>query len=314
MTAAVGRPARRWQRRAGAAVLLVAVALGGSALRARAELSAQLWQLGDELAAFGAAHDTTSTLELNGARVQLASLTLSAHVHEVLDRFDAACAAAASSSSEALRDARGQPAARASLLREETADAGMALCLAQPTDAGLRSLRERGADYARSGDLSVFGQLRYLRAQRTPHGALHVLFAHSAGPLPLSAMFPAQGDARGSDIASLPRPAAARRVLSMRLAGRGDALVAYEVDAALQPALQAYAGTLQRNGFVQLEVAPDAAALPRTRIFARDGELYLVHGKRQDGQSVLAALRIGTGAPLPAAGTALAMPAGQRDL
>ena len=299
--------------RGGYLVLLLAAAVAGLTAQVRAQLGQRLWQLGDELAALDTGAGADSTLELNGATLQLSSLTVEAELGVVLDRFDALCAKDAPSLTAELQ--RVQPrATHGALLREQNAQGAVALCLAQPTDASLQSLSERTGDYAGARDLSLFGQLRYLRARRTQAGAVHVLFAHTTGPLPLAAMFPAHGDASGSDFAELPRPGSARRVLSMRLAGSGHGLVAYALQDASGHALQRYAQQLERNGFVQLQVAPQPSAALETRAFARAGTLFLVHARSQGGHSVLSAVRIGPRAPLTAAGTELATEPVQRDL
>lgn len=283
--------------RHGAPILLLLAACVGVVTHARAQLGQELWQLGDELAALAGSGAGQSSVTLNGAQIELVTLTIPGPVKRVLDRFDALCAREAPALTA---DVSGH----GSLLRQESSTGGVAVCLAQPADAGLRTLSERARDYARTRDLSLFGQLRYVRAQRTATGAVHVLMAHSHGPLRLSAMFPAQGDAAGSDFAELPRPRSARRLLSAQVSSAGQGLVAYVVQSSAASALSTYARELERNGFVQLEVAP---ALALTRTFTRSDQLYVVHGRDQGTGSVLSAVRIGRGEP----GTALAKKLGQ---
>jgi hypothetical protein len=295
---------RRWLV---AASLLVA-ALAGWAAHARAELGQQLSLLGAELSALNSTPASESSLTVNGAELDLVTLSLPLSIREVLDRFDTQCAREAPALAANLGLAHA-----GSLVRQETSTDGVAVCLAQPTDTRLRGLLDRAQDYARTHDLSVFGQLRYVRARRNANGVTHVLFAYSRGPLPLAAMFPAQGDAAGSDIAGLPRPQAARRLLSAQLSSTRYGMVAYAVSDRAEAALDAYARTLERNGFVQLEVAPAGSA---SRVFASAEQLYVVHSRRRDRDSVLSAVRVGRNAapqPLPAAGTALAKELGQRD-
>lgn len=248
------------------ALALLAVAL---ASHARAQIDEQLGQLAAQLVGLGASEPAESSLELNGARLDLTTLTLSGSVQHVLQRFDTLCS----------------PATARAALQAQTPDGALALCLVQPQ-----------------------GELRYLRVRRLPKGAVHVLFAHSRGPLPLEAMFPGRGDAAGGDIAELPRPAVGRRVLTTKLPGSGHALVAYEVPGTPGAALAAYARSLQQHGFMQLEVA----GATETRAFSRGSELLVVHGRSQNGQSVLSAVRLGS-AQLPAAGIALAEQPEQRD-
>ena len=67
---------------------------------------------------------------------------------------------------------------------------------------------------------------------------------------------------------------------------------------------RARARELERNGFVQLEVAP---AQSLTRSFTRGDALYVVHSRDQGSGSVLSAVRLGRGE----SGTALAKKLGQ---
>lgn len=279
-------------RRTLPAALLLTAALGCAAAHVRA----QLWLIADELSALTFGQADESSLIVNGARLQLVTLTATTSVRGVLDTFAAHCA----------READPALARAASMLRQESADGGVAVCLARSESALERTLSERARAYARSGDLCALGQLRYVRARRTAHGSVHVLFAYSAGPLPVAAMFPAHGDAAGSDMVELPRPRAARRLLSAQLSSSPHGMVAYEATEPASVALTEYAHALERNGFVQLQVAPRGSS---TRAFSRGEQLYVVHARARGAGSVLSAVRVGRALqaqPLPAAGTALA--------
>jgi hypothetical protein len=76
-------------------------------------------------------------------------------------------------------------------------------------------------------------------------------------------MFPARGDAAGSDIRGLPRPHRAVRVLSARVPGAAYASAAYRVPGDAGVALETYASELAREGFRIVHVAPALLAAVR---------------------------------------------------
>jgi len=91
----------------------------------------------------------------------------------------------------------------------------------------------------------------------------HALLAWNESELDLGEMFPAQGDAAGSDIRGLPRPRHAVRVLSARVPGSTYASAAYRVPGDAGAALDAYASELARQGFRIVHVAPALLAAVR---------------------------------------------------
>jgi hypothetical protein len=98
-------------------------------------------------------------------------------------------------------------------------------------------------------------RLRYLFVREG-----HALLAWNERELDLRAMFPAHGDAAGSDIAGLPRPSDGVRVLSARVPGAAFASAAYRAPSVT---LDAYAAELARAGFRIVHVAPALIAAVR---------------------------------------------------
>ncbi|HKU41497.1 MAG TPA: hypothetical protein VJR89_25245, partial [Polyangiales bacterium] len=155
-----------------AALLCGVLASVWLASRAHALLGERSLLLGRTLAALASA-GTETKLELNGQRLSLASLSLRAGSSEVVRRFAAACASGPHS---------------LVLHRELAARAGAALCLADWRSA----------------------ELRFLYVSSDARGLSHALLATSEGEIELRGMFPAHGDAAGSDLPDLPRPTDSR--------------------------------------------------------------------------------------------------------
>ena len=109
--------------RHGAPILLLLAACVGVVTHARAQLGQELWQLGDELAALAGSGAGQSSVTLNGAQIELVTLTIPGPVKLVLDRFDALCAREAPALTA---DVSGH----GSLLRQESSTGGVAVCLA----------------------------------------------------------------------------------------------------------------------------------------------------------------------------------------
>jgi hypothetical protein len=82
--------------------------------------------------------------------------------------------------------------------------------------------------FVATSDLSVFGDFRYAKVERTKRGSTHVTVLWTDGQVNLSRMFPAAGDAEGSDSRALPRPDQARRTLSAAAAGMPYGVRQYE--------------------------------------------------------------------------------------
>src|SRR5690606_22133580 len=74
---------------------------------------------------------------------------------------------------------------------------------------------------------SELGLIRYLYAERLASGKTRVILFWNNGPLDLDNMFPAVGDASGSDSRVLPRPPESRRTLSAAVEGMPYAVRTY---------------------------------------------------------------------------------------
>jgi hypothetical protein len=240
------------------ALALVAV-LGAGAAHARAgEL---LGSLGQPLLAYSnAARDEgLRTLVVNGARLQL-------RTGSSLDSLDAVLDAQ-------VRPCRADGAWLNPVVHTRGSAQGVAGCIL-PSDS--QGLGERLRAFASSGDVSSLGQLRVTWAMRSGDETRYVAIG-SDGPLELLAMFPTDGDAPGVDLAALPRPPGARRVLSTWQDGAAPLLVSYESSLSLDELERAYTAELSRHGVVKVMPQP-----------ASDERVLLVAGDEHDHLAILA--------------------------
>jgi hypothetical protein len=103
----------------------------------------------------------------------------------------------------------------------------------------------------------------------------------SDGPLPIGRMFPAEGDAPGTDSTLVPRPAGSRRTLSAAIDGYPAAVRIYESSQDAEAMARAAAPALMAKGFVR---AGDDSTKPAAAYARRDGAQVVLsftsHGDR----------------------------------
>jgi hypothetical protein len=200
-------------------VFLAAVAAGAfiaAAGRDLAPVRSPLADLGAGLAELAAVSTRPAgaprVLELNGARLHLATATRPEPLAAVLGDAESACV--------------GEEGGR---VREDDGGRGFVAC------AALLTAEELAAIEAPGGAEIALGQpgFRYVFAQAGERTLVVRLW--SDRPLDLERMFPATGDSPGADVAGMPRPPGARRFLSARELGAPQALTVY-VDAGAEPA------------------------------------------------------------------------------
>jgi hypothetical protein len=242
--------------------------------QAHARLGESALALGRSLVSVSPAAGHETAIELNGQAFRLASLSSD----------DAPAAVLARVTRELPRGL--------SLRYEASEGTGAVLAL----DA-LRGPLSSSAQPVPAADAAAFG-LRYVFVRQAADGGSHVLVAWTEGRLELAALFPASGDAAGSDIAGLPRPQAAVRVLSARVPDGSYAFAAYRVAGEPDAALERYAAGLAQKGLRLVRLAPQRGWIDvAERGRAPSGERALVHSFRQGDRSVIALVR--AGGPVP---------------
>jgi hypothetical protein len=260
-------------------------AVSGYSLYAQAKDAALA--LGAELSGLGDLTAGAELVQINGERFHHALVIVPGDPGMILDRLQAECESHPGLMGQTLHDlagydggqsARAEGVAPSSasrgVVRHEADGRGMLVCWVSDERSGLSALGERLDELARTSKLSVFGRARYAFAEALPDGQSRVLTLWADTDLDLSALFPAHGDAAGSDSRLLPRPPRATRLLSAAAEGMPFLLLHYSSRAA-RPELQAfYDGWLGAHGWRRI---------PNT---STTGAAYL----RQDGHQVFLGL------------------------
>lgn len=278
--------------RAGGVLLVLVCLLGGLSLRqASAAWSERLLGFGDELSRWEGVRLASAPrqISVNGAQLELVSASTELPVSEALDRLEVAC-----HDRGGLRGAEQaaklllQPAAQATgwlepRLRRESGVRGVLACVDTGAALSVAELAERLSTFKATGDLNAIGQFRYVLAQR--HGSrTSLLFLWAQGPLPLTAMFPKDGDAPGVDPAGITRPEGAQRLLSGIEHGAPYSFTAYKTLATSPEALAGwYRATLAQAGFDVTEAAPGT-------LLARQGARTLMIRAARGRSGVVAAV------------------------
>jgi hypothetical protein len=204
-----------------------------------ADLKEGTLQAGRELAPLADVLGTTKNLVINGAQMNVSNALTEHSPREVLDRFEGICTASPSFLARALADipstldakveaAMPDKHLRLGVLRSEANGDGALTCFTDDRPSSIRELPERIKAFKASGDLSVFGRFRYVYAARLPNNQTRVTTVWTDGAFNLRTMFPAHGDADGADSPAVPRPPAARRILSAAAAQAPFALRVYD--------------------------------------------------------------------------------------
>lgn len=182
-------------------------------------------------------------LHVNGAEVNRSSAHTALSVKEVLDRYEAYCSAGPSALGLAMRDIpqalegrvklRKEDPIRRGIVREQSGDRGMVACFVDDgaTSQGLEGVRDRIAEFRRTGDLTAFGKFRYAFVEKRARGGSYVVTLWSDGGLAVGRMFPASGDAPGTDSTLAPRPAGSRRTFAAWAEGYHAGVRIYETRA-----------------------------------------------------------------------------------
>jgi hypothetical protein len=244
-------------------VIFAVASLWWVALRAQAAGSEWMMDAGASMLRYARARhvDGPRRVRVNGVALQLISGSTDDGLSAVLDAFDRRCRAVGRGFGPpgALARAAGLPE-WVPVVREELGDRGYLGCLDPGArELSLDELAMRLRAFARTGDLAEVGDLRFVFALRDGARTSYVGL-YTEGALPLTRLFPAQGDAPGVDPDGLPRPPASRRLLSASVEGAAPLLVSYR--SPLPPArIEAqYRGRLIDGGFAVRSATPPAEA------------------------------------------------------
>jgi hypothetical protein len=245
------------------ATVLTAIAMLWLGQRAHAYGEHMLSRFGEHMLRYAGADHQSEPEEIgvNGAAFFLSTGAVDASVREVLDQFQAKCANKNGQLGEqwaALSKRRHTELNHYSALwdgvfRGGGRSSGVVACA--ETGAGPlppEQLITRIKAVLASGDLAKLGGLRYVYAARDAARTMFVA-VWSEGALNFRQMFPAHGDAPGSDPVGIPRPEHVRRVLTAQPLGAKATLNVYEAQQQHARELgDFYAERLRAAGFTLL--------------------------------------------------------------
>jgi hypothetical protein len=252
--------------------------------------------LGSELAKIDP-NRGSGPLVLNGQNIYVASTVESVSVEQVLDSVEAHCehngdgirAELQDMSASLKKPAPKRGRAARGIMREEAEGRGMVACFAEGRfDPDSDSL-ERFELFAETGDLSAFGNLRYVYATETPSGRTHIVSAWTDGRFELGSMFPSTGeDAPGSDPVRTPRPPGSRRILSATLDDAPYSVRVYEAQSTAADVLRPYDASMTESGYSVL-VSEEGT---NHRVYSRAGVDLFVTATEDGDQAVISLIEI----------------------
>ncbi len=214
---------------------------------------------------------------LNGATTYFRKSTDHGTVDEVLSRVAAECAsgtqAKAFGLTKDLDDGAGKPL-RLERVVTQRAENGAAASLCIFANDG--------------GSPNETHRVRWTLAAPRDDGSIAVSTVVNASSTPLEEMFPAEGDAPGSDAEGVARPEHARRTLTA-IVGKGEHVVrVYESDLPLADSIASYDRAMHGLGFATTGTLDDA------RMYRKDGKSWAVSFRATTGGSSIALLPFGS--------------------
>jgi hypothetical protein len=136
----------------------------------------------------------------------------------------------------------------------------MVICFVDDRPYGLMELKQRLESFHQTHDVTVFGRLRYGYVEKLHSGKTHVLTMWTDSGLDISAMFPKEGDAAGTDSLVLPRPPHSRRALSANAEELPYAVRMYDSTDSPGAVRGFYDSWMKAHGFDKTEVPGDPGA------------------------------------------------------
>lgn len=284
-----------------------------AAQRAAAELSERSAALGRSLENFAGLSGRVTALSFNGASFSVSTKVLDESVEQTLERFVARCnedtELLATDLERELKPRLGLDARvlqRLLVMRDKLDDGtATSVCLGGLGEGGLSGLTTRMQAFAKSGDVSELGQLRYT-FMRGVGNRTHVILVSAEGPLQLGELFPSDArDVPGPEVVPGIRPAHATRIVAAAAAGTPHVMNAFRVAAEPSAAMSDYGEQLKAAGYAptwipsghghHYEVSQDTTF---ARAYKRQDHVVVATSQPQtDGGSLLAVAQIGRPRP-----------------
>jgi len=242
---------------------------------------------------------STKLIELNGQPFRVSTAVVPLSADKVLDRFSEACGnhpgeLARLAASYGLEQSKVPSPAkgRAPLVRQDGDGDGVLGCLLESSSAVKGSMSDVVREFGRSRDASVFGDFLVVYAKDQSGGKSHVVAVWTRGPFKVLDLFPAKGDAPGSDSALIGRPNGSRRLLSGSAEDAPYGIHIYESSEAPASLLEGFSRDIQGRGWHELP----AQALGQSRAFQHSsGILALLTAGSNAGKTTIAVLEMGNG-------------------
>lgn len=240
------------------ALVIVAIPAGAHAAHAKSEQlrrEADLARMTEMLTPLGTVKPGMRIVILNGARVGFETTTVAQPIDAVMQNVDRECRSGRRDVALAgvvPPSGEGSDIELAHVDSQSAGDLRATLCT---FDAGRTVTGGRG-------DLP---RVRYTLAQRISPDTTRVVTVVNASNAPLEAMFPADGDAPGSDLAGVPRPEASKRTLTAVVDDGEHAVRMYETEKPVAEAMRAYDRQMDAAGW------DTTASLTEARMFRKEG-------------------------------------------
>lgn len=245
---------------------------------------------------------STKSVELNGQVFRVSTAVAPQSAKVVLDRFAEACrrhpgelARVAMAHGLGQLENVGSGSGREPLVRVDGPGDGVLGCLLESPSSVKGSLRDTIQEFVRTSDAGVFGDFLVVYAKDQTNGKTHVVASWTRGPLKLLELFPAHGDAPGSDSSLLGRPRGSRRILSGSASGEPYAIRVYETAEAPAQLLHSFERDLQARGWAPLPAQPTTQAA--RALIHPSGILTMLSASTDAGKTSIVILEMGNGDP-----------------
>lgn len=259
---------KRWSVIAALAVIVPATAHAVDGRLEQQRSERELIALTDAIGPIAVSHDGERHVTLNGASMIFKQSTEQRPLDDVMAAVTRDCASADRDVAFGDQQATGDgPSPVIHLERvvtqESTEGVRAALCIFAPE----RSDRDDPAAAGEHLGAKPMPRVRYTLARRVDAQSTSVTTVVSTSATPLAELFPAEGDAPGSDLAGVARPERARRTLTA-LVGFDDqhSVRIYESTLPLHDAIASYDASMRGLGFEITGTLPDARMYRRAEV------------------------------------------------
>jgi hypothetical protein len=261
-----------------AAVAVPAAAHSAREHRAKARAEREIGELTQAIAPIAAAAPGARRVTLNGATMYFDKKTEQGSLDDVMARIAKECASGVENAAFGLPTDADEGQSKA--LRLERV---------HTQDAEDGSVRASLCIFAKEGapDSDEARRVRYTLAHRRDDGSIAVTTVVNASPTPLNELFPAEGDAPGSDLEGVARPESSRRTLTAIVGKNEHAVRVYESPMSVSASVARYDQQMGALGFATTGSLEDA------RMYRKDGASFVASFRATTEGSTVALIPFG---------------------